>query len=73
MVPPSLFLFLSLSIYMHIYMKLSIFVVILCLICAEGKPIPTQLRNGESAPRHEINLENTAGMGICVFFLLLSV
>lgn len=40
-----------------------------CLCPAEGKPIPTELRNEEAALRHQIDLEDesTAGMGFWAF------
>lgn len=54
------------------YMKFTTFfnllhkVIFFFFFCpAEGKPIPTELRNEEAALRHQIDLEdeNTAGMG----------
>ena len=39
---------------------------------AEGKPIPTELRNEEAELRHQIELEddNTAGMVFNFFFFM---
>lgn len=67
--------FLSISIYLKskldlVYIPNSSFVYF-----AEGKPIPTELRNEEAALRQEIDLEdeNTAGiffLVVLIFFLL---
>jgi len=49
----------------------------ICLVFAEGKPIPTELRNEEAALRRQIDLEdeNTAGKwchALCFFMFFFS-
>ena len=45
--------------------------VLVCFL-AEGKPIPTELRNEEAELRHQIDLEDesTAGMVFLIFVYL---
>lgn len=49
---------------------LFLFIYLFSFSLAEGKPIPTELRNEEAALRHEIDLEdeNTAGNLFFFFF-----
>ena len=38
---------------------------------AEGKPIPTELRNEEAELRHQIDLEDESTAGMVFFFIYL--
>lgn len=54
----------SYPIYSSMLLEIHYLLLCLFLIWAEGKPIPTELRNEEAALRQEIDLEdqNTAGL-----------
>ena len=63
-----MFLYYEISYFCYYFLQF----FVLFNFFAEGKPIPTELRNEEAALRHEIDLEdeNTAGIVFWAFLFI---